>query len=119
MKKRPSSILRSMVIGGLVVTALAKVLIQLTASSVLDPASGRIEPALFAPAISTDWDYVTSWQTVLLIVLTSTVLISFVAWPVVAWLERRMDAAGPGKSASSVPTARQFPARRSFGRQGR
>lgn len=118
MKKRPSSILRSMVIGGLVVTALAKVLIQLTASPVPDPASGRIEPALFAPAISTDWDYVTTWQTVLLIVLTSTVLICFVAWPVVAWLERRMDAAGPRKSASPVPTARQFPARRTFGRQG-
>ncbi|MCV3207071.1 hypothetical protein OHD62_10490 [Mesorhizobium sp. YC-39] len=119
MNKRPSSILRSMVIGGLVVTALARVLIQLTASPVPDPASGRIEPVLFAPPISTDWDYITTWQTMLLIVLTSTVLICFVAWPVVAWLERRMDAAGPRKSASPVPTARQFPAGRGFGRQGR
>lgn len=118
MKKRPLSILRSMVIGGLMVTALAKVLIKLTASPVPDPASGRIEPALFAPAISTDWDYVTTWQTMLLIVLTSTVLICFVTWPVAAWLERRMDAAGPGKSALPVPTVRQFRARRSFGRQG-
>ncbi|CCV15877.1 hypothetical protein [Mesorhizobium sp. STM 4661] len=119
MKKRPSSILRSMVIGSLVVTALTKVLIQLTASPVPDPASGRIEPALFAPSISTDWDYITTWQTMLLIVLTSTVLICFVAWPVVAWLERRMDAAGRRQSGPPVPTVRQFSARRTFGRQGR
>jgi hypothetical protein len=56
MKKRLSSILRSMVLGGLVATGVARVLILFTASPVPDPASGRTEPSLFAPAISTKWD---------------------------------------------------------------
>lgn len=111
MKTRLSPILRSMVIAGLVVCGVAKVLILLTASPVPDPASGRTEPSLFAPEISSDWDYITPWQTWVLIVLTGTVLICFVAWPVVAWFERRMD-------ASATPP-RQIPPRRMFGRHGR
>ena len=118
MKKRLSSILRSMVIGGLVVSGVAKVLIQFTASPVPDPASGRTEPSLFAPAISTDWDYITPWQTWLLIVLTGAVLVCFVGWLAVAWMERRADAAGPELHAPSSDV-RQFQARRIFGRQGR
>jgi hypothetical protein len=79
MKKRLSSILRAMAFVCMVLTGVAKVLIQLTASPVPDPASGRIEPALFAPRISADWDYITTWQTLLLIALTGSVLICFVA----------------------------------------
>jgi hypothetical protein len=117
MKTRLSSILRSMIVGGLVVCAAAKVLIQVTASPVPDPASGRTEPSLFAPAISTDWDYITPWQTWLLILLTGTVLFSFVAWLVVAWMERRADTADQDVPPDAA--AHQFPARRIFGRQGR
>jgi ABC-type phosphate/phosphonate transport system permease subunit len=119
MKTRLSSILRSMVIGGLVLFGVAKVLILLTASPVPDPASGRTEPSLFAPAISTDWDYITLWQTWLLIVLAGTVLGCFVAWPIVAWMERRAGAAEPRPGVPDVETVRQFQARRIFGRQGR
>ena len=116
MKKRLSSILLSMVLGGLVVSGMAKVLIQLTASPVPDPASGRTEPSLFAPVISTDWAYIKPWQTRLLIVLTGAVLVCVFAWLLVAWMERRADTAG---AQSHVPAARQFPARRIFGRHGR
>ncbi|UVK40928.1 hypothetical protein LHFGNBLO_002462 [Mesorhizobium sp. AR10] len=119
MKKRLSSILRSMAIGGLVVSAVAKLLIQFTASPVPDPASGRTEPSLFAPAVSTDWDYITPGQTWVLIVLTGSVLVCFVAWLVVAWMERRVDADGSRPDAPSVGTSRQLQARRIFGRQGR
>lgn len=119
MKKRLSSILRSMALGGLVVTGVAKVLILFTASPVPDPASGRTEPSLFAPAISTDWDYITPAQTWLLIVLTSATLICFAAWPFVAWLERRADAAGNPPRSDMPSAARQVPTRRMFGRQGR
>ncbi|TIT17470.1 MAG: hypothetical protein E5W86_23165, partial [Mesorhizobium sp.] len=80
MKKRFSSLMRSMALGGLVVTGLAKMLILLTASPVPDPASGRTEPSLFAPRISTNWDYITPLQTWLLIVLMATTLIAFAAW---------------------------------------
>ncbi|RWE33101.1 MAG: hypothetical protein EOS78_22920 [Mesorhizobium sp.] len=104
MKKRPSSIFRSMVIGGLLATGVARVLILLTASPVPDPASGRTEPSLFAPAISSNWDYITPVQAWLLIVLASVTLICVAGWPIAAWLERRSDA-----DAS----------RRMFGRQGR
>jgi hypothetical protein len=92
MKKRLSSILRSMVLGGLIATCVARVLVLFSASPVPDPASGRTEPSLFAPAISTNWDYITPAQTWLLIILTGVTLICVVAWPIAAWLERRADA---------------------------
>jgi hypothetical protein len=117
MKTRLSSILRSIVIGGLVVCAAAKVLIQLTASPVPDPAGGRTEPSLFAPKISADWDYIAPWQTWLLILLSGTVLLSFAAWLVAAWMERRADAAEPRPDVLPIATA--IPGRRIFGRQGR
>lgn len=104
MKKRLSSILRSMVLGGLVASGVARVLILLTASPVPDPASGRTEPSLFAPAISSNWDYITPLQAWLLIILTGVTLSCVVAWPIAAWMERRADAGGN---------------RRIFGRQGR
>ncbi|MFD2057697.1 hypothetical protein ACFSQT_32820 [Mesorhizobium calcicola] len=121
MKKRLSSILRSMVLGGLVTTGVARVVILFTASPVPDPASGRTEPSLFAPAISTDWDYITPAQTWLLIMFTGATLICVVAWPMAAWLERRAD---PGANRvrpdmPSVTAARQIPGRRMFGRHGR
>lgn len=104
MKKRLSSILRSMVLGGLVASGVARVLIVFTASPVPDPASGRTEPSLFAPAISSNWDYITPVQAWLLIILTGVTLSCVVAWPIAAWMERRADAGGN---------------RRIFGRQGR
>ena len=78
--------MRSMALGGLVVTGLARVLILFTASPVPDPASGRTEPSLFAPEISANWDYITPLQTWLLIVLTGTTLIAFAAWAVAAFM---------------------------------
>ncbi|WP_256753136.1 hypothetical protein [Mesorhizobium sp. Mes31] len=104
MKKRLSSILRSMVLGGLVASGVARVLVLFTASPVPDPASGRTEPSLFAPAISSNWDYITPVQAWLLIILTGVTLSCVVAWPIAAWMERRADAGGN---------------RRIFGRQGR
>lgn len=121
MKKRLSSTLRSLVVGGLVATGAARVLILLTASPVPDPASGRTEPSLFAPEISTNWDYITPAQTWVLILLTGTTLICVVAWPIAAWLERRADAGGNRLRSDmpSVTAARQIPGRRMFGRQDR
>ena len=105
MKKRLSYILRSMAIGGLVASAVVRVLIQFTASPVPDPVSGRTEPSLFAPAISSNWQYITPWQSLLLAVLTGAALACFVGWLALAWQERR--------------SARQFQARRIADRQGR
>ena len=112
MKKRLSYILRSMAIGGLVASAVVRVLIQFTASPVPDPVSRRTEPSLFAPAISSNWQYITPWQSLLLAVLTGGALACFVGWLAVAWMERKADAA---RSAS----AGQFHARRIIDRQGR
>ncbi|MEO5755637.1 MAG: hypothetical protein ABIQ51_02160 [Mesorhizobium sp.] len=121
MKKRASSILRSMALGGLIATGAARVLILFTASPVPDPASGRTEPSLFAPEISANWDYITPLQTWLLIVLTGATLICFAAWGLFAWRERQADAAGngPRPDTQSPASARQVPPRRVFGRQGR
>ena len=105
MKKRLASILRSMAIGGLVASAVVRVLIQFVASPVPDPVSGRTEPSQFAPAISSTWQYITPWQSLLLALLTGSALACFVGWLAVAWVERR--------------SARQFQARRVIDRQGR
>lgn len=104
MKKRRSSIFRSVALGGLVATGIARALVLLTASPVPDPASGRTEPSVFAPVISSNWDYITPVQNWLLILLTSVTVICMVAWPVAAWMERRTDAGAN---------------RRVLGRQGR
>lgn len=115
MKKRILSILRSMAIGGLVASAVVRVLIQFTASPVPDPVSGRTEPSLFAPAISSNWQYITPWQSLLLAVLTGGALACFVGWLAVAWMERRAAGSRPDEAS---PT-RQFQARRIADRQGR
>ncbi|MER9408581.1 hypothetical protein [Mesorhizobium sp. M0589] len=115
MKKRLSSILRSMAIGGLVASAMVRVLIQFTASPVPDPVSGRTEPSLFAPAISSSWQYITPWQSLLLTVITGAALACFFGWFAVAWVEYK--AAGSRPDAAS--SARQFQARRVANRQGR
>ncbi|MGX7874328.1 hypothetical protein ACVDG5_017640 [Mesorhizobium sp. ORM6] len=113
MKKRLSSIFRSMVIGGLITTGVARVLILFSASPVPDPASGRTEPSLFAPAISSNWDYITPAQTWLLILLTGVTLVCVVAWPIAAWMERRAEADG-SQVRPDLPASR-----RGLGRQGR
>lgn len=121
MKKRLSSILRSMVLGGLIATAAARGLILFTASPVPDPASGRTEPSLFAPVISTNWDYITPVQAWLLIMLTGLTLSCVVAWPIATWLERRGDAGG-NRLRTDVPSAtamRPGSGRHIFGRQDR
>ena len=114
MKKRFSSLMRSLALGGLIVTAVARSLIIFTASPVPDPASGRTEPELFAPAISSSFDYITPVQSWILILLTGATVIGFVGWIFFAFVERGsgMDGgAGSGRSGTAM--------RRPFGRQGR
>ncbi|RWA70344.1 hypothetical protein [Mesorhizobium sp.] len=91
MRKRLSSLTRSLTLGGLIATVAARALIIFTASPVPDPASGRTEPELFAPAISSSFDYITPAQSWILIVLTGTTLIGFAAWMVAAFRERGSD----------------------------
>ncbi|MDX8514235.1 hypothetical protein [Mesorhizobium captivum] len=113
MKKRLSSRMRSLTLGGLVATAAARALIIFTASPVPDPASGRTEPELFAPVISSSFDYITPTQSWILIVLTVATLVGFAAWVAAAFMERGsdMDDGGSGRSRTAM--------RRTIGRQGR
>ncbi|WP_292355190.1 hypothetical protein [Mesorhizobium sp.] len=113
MRKRFSSLMRSLTLGGLVATAAARALIIFTASPVPDPASGRTEPELFAPVISSSFDYITPAQSWILIVLTGATLVGFAAWMLTAFMERGsdMDDGGSGRSDKTM--------RRTIGRQGR
>ncbi|RAZ88974.1 hypothetical protein DPM33_21350 [Mesorhizobium hawassense] len=114
MKKRFSSLMRSLTLGGLIATAAARSLIIFKASPVPDPASGRTEPELFAPAISSSFDYITPAQSWILIVLTGITVIGLVGWIFFAFKERGsgMDGgAGSGRSGTAM--------RRPVGRQGR
>ncbi|MFA6157682.1 hypothetical protein [Mesorhizobium sp.] len=119
MKKRLSSILRSMALGGLVANGLARALILMTASPVPDPASLRTEPSVFAPAISTHWNYITPVQAWLLIVLTGVTLICVVAWPITAWLESRADAGGNRLRPDAQSGTMMRYGRHTLGRQDR
>lgn len=104
MRKRLSSLMRSLTLGGLIATAAARSLIIFTASPVPDPASGRTEPELFAPLISSSFDYITPAQSWILLVLTGITLIGFAAWMVTAFMERgsRMDDGGSGRSGTTM-----------------
>ncbi|WP_036257863.1 hypothetical protein [Mesorhizobium sp. WSM3224] len=114
MKKRFSSLMRSLTIGGVIATAAARSLIIFTASPVPDPASGRTEPELFAPAISSSFDYITPAQSWVLIVLTGITLIGFAGWIFFAFMER-----GSGIDGGSIPGKPGTAMRRPVGRQGR
>nr|WIE93755.1 hypothetical protein P9270_011840 [Mesorhizobium sp. WSM4875] len=112
MKKRLSSMMRSLALGGLVATAAARALIILTASPVPDPASGRTEPELFAPAISSSFDYITPAQSWILIALTGATLIGFAAWMIGAFMERRSnmdDGASHDRSAGALKRKQRYP----------
>jgi hypothetical protein len=111
MKKRLSSRMRSLTLGGLVATAAARALIIFRASPVPDPASGRTEPELFAPAISSSFDYITPAQSWTLIVLTGATLIGFAAWMVAAFMERGSDMGDGGSDGPAM--------RRTIDRHGR
>ncbi|MBZ9881022.1 hypothetical protein LB535_01550 [Mesorhizobium sp. CA10] len=114
MKKRFSSLMRSLTLGGLIATAAARSLIIFTASPVPDPASGRTEPELFAPLISSSFDYITPAQSWVLILLAGATVIGFVGWMFFAFVERGSDmdgGAGSGRSGTAL--------RRQVGRQGR
>ncbi|MDX8457663.1 hypothetical protein [Mesorhizobium humile] len=114
MKKRFSSLMRLLTLGGLIATAAARSLIIFTASPVPDPASGRTEPELFAPLISSSFDYITPAQSWILLLLTGATMIGFVGWMFFAFKERGSGMngdAGSGRSGAAM--------RRPVGRQGR
>ncbi|CDX16002.1 conserved exported hypothetical protein [Mesorhizobium sp. ORS 3324] len=113
MKKRLSSLMRSLTLGGLVATAAARALIIFTASPVPDPASGRTEPELFAPVISSSFDYITPAQSWVLIVLTGATLVGFAIWMIAAFIERGSDMDNGDSGRSGTTT------HRTIGRQGR
>lgn len=114
MKKRFSSLMRSLTLGGLIATASARALIIFKASPVPDPASGRTEPELFAPMISSSFDYITPAQSWILIVLTGATMIGLVGWIFFALVERGSDM-DDGASSGRPGTAM----RRTIGRHGR
>jgi len=60
---------------GFCVVAVFKIIFLVDSSPTPDPASGHTEAALFAPAVSTDWSYITPNQILILIVVTSAVLL--------------------------------------------
>ncbi|MGX8012557.1 hypothetical protein ACVDG8_028110 [Mesorhizobium sp. ORM8.1] len=110
MKKRFSSLMRLLTLGGLIATAAARALIIFTASPVPDPASGRTEPELFAPLITSSFDYITPAQSWILIVLTGATVIGFVGWIFFAFVERGSDmddGAGSGRSGMRRTADRQ------------
>ena len=60
---------------GFCVIAGVKLWAMSGAASAPDPASGRDQAAMFAPAVSTDWSYITHTQIVVLGLVTVAVLL--------------------------------------------
>jgi hypothetical protein len=52
-----------------------KIAFQFQATDAKDVASGHVEPILFAPVISNDWDYITTPQMIALSVVMVAVLL--------------------------------------------
>jgi len=87
------------------------------AAAAPDPTSGRTEAALFAPAVSTDWSYITRDQILILGVVTSIVLLLVVAGLALMFYARffgdaddeaDIDAPVPPPPVKSVRKGRNF-----------
>jgi hypothetical protein len=117
---------------GFCLVAAMKLVFLFQASDEKDVPSGRVEPILFAPALSRDWDYVTHGQIVALTVVMAVALLLAAAmftsrwWAGSATDDPPADAA-PGDPADHQPDhhssnrpaatrSKQDPRRRSFGR---
>jgi hypothetical protein len=80
MDARKISRVMPMVIGiGFCLVSALKLWALSGAAAAPDPASGRTQAALFAPAVSTDWSYITPNQILVLGVATAIVLLLVVA----------------------------------------
>ena len=71
-----------------------KLIIQLDAANNKDAATGHTEPFLFAPAVSTDWSYITEPQMLVLGSALTVVLVLAVLMLALAVWNRIADARG-------------------------
>jgi hypothetical protein len=102
-----------------------KLAFQFQASDKKDIATGHVEPILFAPVISSDWDYITTPQ---MIVLSGVMLVTIALSLAVLtqrWWQRTEPPAAPPDShgqppehlpTTAAPSRQPTPARHPFGR---
>jgi hypothetical protein len=96
-----------------------KLAFQFQATDEKDPASGHVEPILFAPALSRDWDYITTPQMIALSVVMVAVLALVAVMLTSRWWARdrpENPAAEPSVAPPPVPTPAAPPGRPTFGR---
>ena len=94
---------------GFCVIAVFKIIFLVDSSPAPDAASGHTEPALFAPAISTDWSYITPTQILILIVVTGTVLLLAALMVGLKLHDRFFDGGGDDDEADIEAAVRPSP----------
>ena len=122
--ERPAStqlakILPTVVGIGFCVIEAMKVVFQLHATGTKDPASGHVEPIRFAPAISADWDYITTPQMIALsVVMVAVMALAAVMLTSKWWAKDRPEnpVAKPSIEPPAVPTPPVPLGRPTFGR---
>jgi hypothetical protein len=70
------------------------------------PEGDHSDAAMFAPAVSTNWRYITESQTVILIVVTSVVLLLAAAMVYVQWRSRETPETDETQTQASRPAVR-------------
>jgi hypothetical protein len=83
--KRLAVILPTVVGIGFCVVEAFKIVFLLDSSASPDAQSGHTQPALFAPAVSTSWRFITDTQILVLTLVTGTVLLLAVLMFVLQW----------------------------------
>jgi hypothetical protein len=96
-----------------------KLAFQIQATDQKNPASGHVEPILFAPVISSDWDYITTPQMIALsCVMVAVLLLAAVMLTSKWWARERPDnpTAEPSIAPPPAPTPTAPPGHPTFGR---
>src|SRR6201996_9231108 len=113
-RKQLAQILPTVVGIGFCVIEALKIAFQFQATGKKDIASGHVEPIRFAPAISADWDYITTPQMIALCVVMMAVMALAAVMLTSRWWgeERRAErvsrSGGPAKT-TNAPSPSEAP----------
>jgi len=119
-RKQLAKILPTVVGIGFCVIEALKIAFQFQATGKKDIASGHVEPIRFAPAISSDWDHITTPQMIALcVVMVAVMLLAAVMLTSRWWAKDPPETGATEPSLAPPPAAVTPPGPRTFGRARR
>lgn len=117
-RKQLAKILPTIVGIGFCLIEGMKLAFQFQATGRKDIASGHVEPILFAPVISSDWDYITTPQMIALaMVMVAVMALAAVMLTSRFWAKDRPENPATEPSLAPPPPPAAPPGPRTFGRR--